>query len=98
MSDKQGITAETKIIFTLKSFFSLMGSMIGLFFGFYMLVIGPKLKDQDTKYDQINTQLIQIHNGIGTLNGTVDGMNERFNDLRNQRGENEESVGGSLGN
>jgi hypothetical protein len=93
-----GITAETKIIFTIKSFFGLMSSIIGLFFGFYMLVVDPKIKDHDAKYDKINEQLIQINNGIGTLSGTVDGMNERFNDLRNQRGENEGSVGGSLGN
>jgi hypothetical protein len=79
--------------------------MIVLFFGFYGLVVAPKLTDHDKlieenrtnqteQYIEITKQLMEMNNGIGTLNGTVAGFGDRFNDLRSLRDSNENTSGG----
>jgi uncharacterized membrane protein YgaE (UPF0421/DUF939 family) len=47
------IGGNTQIIFTIKSFFALIGSMIGIFFGFYMLVIMPRMENMEKNYEKM---------------------------------------------
>ena len=53
-----GISATTPIIFTVKSFFATVGTVLGLFIGFYTLVIVPSMKKseehQKEMYDEQN--------------------------------------------
>jgi len=44
------IAGNTQIIFTIKSFFALIGSMLALFFAFYLLVVAPRI-DKAEKHD-----------------------------------------------
>jgi len=44
------IDADTQIIFTVKSFFTLIGTMLGLFFAFYLLVVAPRIDDSEKNY------------------------------------------------
>jgi hypothetical protein len=105
MPNKDKISLETQVNISMKMFLSLLGGMIALFFGFYSLVVAPKLTDHDKLIEEnrtnqteqlteINKQLMEMNNGIGNLNGTVDGMNGRFNDLRDLRNDEENTSGG----
>ena len=84
MAIKQ-ISGNTQILFTVKTFFAFLGAIITLFFGFYELVVVPKLNTTETHYQQMfqaqkeqNTatsqELIRINTSIGTLNGTVEAL------------------------
>lgn len=106
MGEKENkITLDTTIQLSMGKMASLLGGMLILFFGFYGLVVAPKLTEHDNaiieikKNDIENTQilnghLIEINNSIGTLNGTVAGFGERFSDLRGLRDNNENTSGG----
>lgn len=45
------IDGSTHIIFTMKNFFALISAILGLFFGFYMLVVEPRIKETEKHYD-----------------------------------------------
>lgn len=51
------ISAETPILFTTKSFFALIGTILAIFFGFYMLVVTPKLDSVDKNYSDVRTEV-----------------------------------------
>jgi hypothetical protein len=98
------ISGNTQIIFTIKTFFALIGTMLGLFYGFYQLVVVPKVNATEAHYKEMfdaqkdqntinNQQLININTSLGTLNGIVETLiKERIN---NQPVAN---TGGSFGN
>lgn len=85
------ISGNTQIIFTVKTFFAFIGVMLGLFYGFYQLVVVPKVNATESHYEKMfeaqkeqNTitsqELIKINTSIGTLNGTVEALiRERTN-------------------
>jgi hypothetical protein len=97
------ISGSTQIVFTVKTFFAFIGAMIGLFFGFYELVVVPKVNTTETHYQEMfqaqkeqNTatsqELIKINTSIGTLNGTVEALiREKAN------GQTVANTGGSFG-
>lgn len=79
------ISGGTQIIFTVKSFFALIFTLLGLFYGFYQLVVVPKVNTTEAHYVEMfkaqkeqNTitsqELIKINTSIGTLNGTVEAL------------------------
>lgn len=47
------IGGNTQIVFTIKSFFTLIGTILGLFFGFYMLVVDPRIKKTEDNYNEM---------------------------------------------
>ena len=59
-SEASHIAGNTQILFTMKSFSALIGSILGLFFGFYMLVVNPKLNDIQDKYDTLTKEMNEI--------------------------------------
>lgn len=100
------LDGNTPISMNLKNLGLLLLGMLSVFFLFYQLVVAPKLEDHDRelvdmkktqteRYENINRQLMEISNGIGTINGNIDGINNRFNDLRDLR-EAATNTGGSL--
>lgn len=75
------IGGNTKIIFTVKNFFTLIGTIMGLFFGFYQLVITPKLDRYEKQIEIQNYQnrlfyeeLSKINSSIGSLNSTIENV------------------------
>lgn len=103
--EKKTITNETEIKFTLKAFFGTIGSILAIFIGFYSLVIQPKFESHETKmenilnkvddgFQDVNTQLMELNNGMGVVNGNIEGINNRFRDLTQQRQSNQNSGGG----
>jgi len=52
-SEATHIAGNTQILFTLKSFFALIGSMLALFFTFYMLVVTPRIDKTEKHYDDM---------------------------------------------
>lgn len=52
-----GISANTPIIFTVKSFFATIGSLLGLLIGFYFAILSPSIKNttdtQKELYDKL---------------------------------------------
>lgn len=90
---KAVINGDTQIVFTVKSFAGLIVTILTIFFGFYKLVIAPSIDEQkedlkttktemSKKFDNINSELVKINNGIGQINGALSGMNTRFDDLK----------------
>ena len=104
----QGITANTPIIFNVKSFFGLIGTLLGILFGFYTLVIVPNLKKseqhQKDLYEQQKEFIIdefshvkgEISKNTKAINLNTNGVNatnERFRDLNKSIEESNNSGG-----
>ena len=97
------ISGSTQIVFTVKTFFAFIGAILVLFFGFYQLVVVPKVNTTETHYKEMfdaqkeqnaitAAELIKINTSIGTLNGTLEVLTkERTN------GQPVANTGGSFG-
>jgi hypothetical protein len=99
------VNTNTQISISLGKFLSLIGSLLVIIFGFYKLVILPDiegLKEENSKsieelkikYDETNRHIIQINNSIGVINGNIQGINQRFGDLRMLNSANRNTGGG----
>ena len=97
------IGAKTQIIFTMKSFLTTIGTILTLFFGFYQLVVVPKVNATEEQYvkmfdDQKEQNRIfyeklgNINSSIGSLNATIEALNKE-NTIRH----NISNTGGSFG-
>ena len=76
------ISGSTQIIFTVKTFAAFMGTVLGLFYGFYLPVVVPKVNATESHYKTMfeaqkeqnattASELIKINTSIGTLTGTL---------------------------
>jgi len=107
-----GINGNTPIMFTVKSFFATIGSILGLFIGFYTLVIVPNHnkseEHQREMYEQQKEFIIDEFNDVKSAVGkntnainlntnAINGTNERFRDL-NESVEDIANSGGGFGN
>ena len=81
------ISGNTQIVFTIKTFFAFIGAILGLFYGFYQIVVVPKVNSSETHYQimfeaqkdqntQTNQELIKVNNSIGTLYGIVETLSK----------------------
>ena len=97
------ISGSTQIIFTVKTFVAFIGAILGLFYGFYQIVIVPKVNSTETHYQimfeaqkdqntQTNQELIKINNSIGTLYGIVETLSKDNISVRQSP-----NTGGSFG-
>ena len=92
----RGINANTPIIFTVKSFFATVGTILGLFVGFYTLVIVPSMKKSEKhqkelyieqkeyvtgQFNAFRGTLNKNTNAIGLNTAALSATNARFNDL-----------------
>jgi len=83
------IGANTQIIFTVKSFFATLSSILALFISFYFLVVVPRqAKTEEYQKELMTQQKIQIdaqfktvNEGIGKNTQSVVDLTTRFNDL-----------------
>lgn len=96
------IGANTQIIFTIKSFFATLGSILGLFISFYFLVFIPRADKteeyQKELYEQqqiyISEEFKTVNDAIGKNNEGIEDLNNRFKDLNKAVGEITNSGGG----
>jgi len=72
------ISGSTQIVFTVKTFITFIVTLLGIFYGFYQLVVVPRMNTTDAmiveQKEQNKTtaaELIKINTSIGTLNGTL---------------------------
>jgi hypothetical protein len=97
------ISGSTQIVFTVKTFFAFIAAMLGLFYGFYQLVVVPKVNATESHYQTMfqaqkeqnattSQELIKINTSIGTLTGTLQML---VQDKTN--GQQIANTGGSLG-
>ena len=83
------IGASTQIIFTVKGFLGTLGSILGLFIGFYFMVFVPRA-DKVEEYQKelyekqqiyITKEFEAVNNGINKNNKSIEDLNKRFKDL-----------------
>lgn len=87
----QLINANTVVVLKLKNLLtgilSLGGTLLGIFFGFYMLVVVPKIETTEKHYKEmfdaqatenksIRVELNNLNTGISTLTGTINAINK----------------------
>ena len=101
------IRANTQIVFTVGKFLTLIGTLLGLFFGFYMLVVVPRVDKMEKHYETIFTdqkaqnrvfylKFDEMVKSIGLNTTAIQATNARFRDLNNSLEEIANS-GGSFG-
>jgi hypothetical protein len=98
---KQQINANTQIVFTLKSFIGTIVTILGIFYGFYQLVIVSNEKQYNLMFEDQKSQnqifydkLGNINSSLGSLSATIEAMNKE-----NQNHEKPiANTGGSLEN
>lgn len=95
------INSNTQIVFTVKSFFALISTIIGLFFGFYQLVVVPKMNNHDEQYKTIikdqKEQNKLFYDELGKINSAINTLNTSIIILNNSRSVNTgTSTSGSL--
>lgn len=99
------LNEQTKIEVGFKHVISLVTGMLAIMYGFYQFVVIPKFESHETQmnkiettitegFDNMNTNFQEIYMGIGTLNGNVEGINKRFNDLNRIRNSEGDQGGG----
>jgi hypothetical protein len=86
----QLINANTVVVLNLKNLLmgilTLGGTLLSIFFGFYLLVVVPKIEDTEEHYKtmfeqqanenkSIRTELNNLNTGISTLTGTINAIN-----------------------
>lgn len=106
-----GINANTPIIFTVKSFFATVGTILGLFIGFYTLVIVPSMKKSEEhqkvlydeqkefiigEFDEVKGTINTNTNAINLNTNAIKANNDRFHDL-NESVEDIANSGGGFG-
>ena len=100
------ISGGTQIIFTVKSFFALIGTILGLFYGFYQLVVVPKVNLTEKNYEMMFTdqkaqntifyqELGKINTSIGALGASVNALNNNTGYIQSRQ--NVPNTGGSFG-
>jgi hypothetical protein len=72
------ISGSTQVVFTVKTFVAFIVTLLGIFYGFYQLVVVPRMNTTDAMIVEQKEQnkitaseLIKINTSIGTLNGTL---------------------------
>lgn len=83
------IGSNTQIVFTIKSFFGTILSILGIFASFYFLVVVPKVNDaqefQVKLYERVETEMKQgfkdVNTGIRSNGGAIKDLSRRFDDL-----------------
>jgi hypothetical protein len=72
------ISGSTQVVFTVKTFIAFIIAMLSFFYGFYQLVVVPRMNTTDAMIIEQKEQnkataseLIKINTSIGTLTGTL---------------------------
>lgn len=100
------IDGTTQIVFTFKTFLATIGTILGIFYGFYQLVIVPKVNSTEENYKEMfsdqkkqNTifyqELGKINTSIGALGASVNALNNNRSYIQSEQ--NIPNTGGSFG-
>ncbi len=90
------LNEQTKIEIGFKHVFSFLGGILVIMYGFYSIFIAPKFEEQNVVnteikesikegFETMNSNFKEVYTGIGTLNGNIEGINNRFKDLNKIR-------------
>ena len=79
-----GISASTPIIFTVKSFFATLGSLLGLFLGFYFAIIVPSMNNTNETQKELYDKLYEEQKGF---------IITQFNEVKGKISENTKAIG-----
>ena len=79
-----GISASTPIIFTVKSFFATLGSLLGLFLGFYFAIIVPSMNNTTESQKELYDKLYQEQKSF---------IITQFNEMKGSISENTKAIG-----
>lgn len=95
------LNANTVVVMKLKNMLvglgSLITSMLGLFFGFYLLVIQPKFTDLNTTINEQKQAITNLNTAVGNLNGAINGLskqNQTKSDEKSVASNNSGAIGG----
>jgi len=99
------ITADTQIVFSVSGFLTTIGTILMIFFGFYQIVIIPRMDSTESHYkemydDQKKQNKVfyqnfgEIKTSIGSLNASIDELNREIISHDNEKDNNS---GGSFG-
>lgn len=100
------ISANTNVVFTVKTFFGFIGILLGIFFGFYQLVIAPNQTDLKKNQSEIKKE-VQDNNlfmvtEFGKMNNRIDDMNSvietHYRDIENEKASDINRITGKLMN
>jgi hypothetical protein len=100
------ISADTQIVFTVKGFLTTIGTILMIFYGFYQIVIIPRMDSTESHYkemydDQKKQNKVfyqnfgEIKTSIGSLNASIDELNREIISHDNEKDNN--NSGGSFG-
>lgn len=79
-----GISASTPIIFTVKSFFATLGSLLGLFLGFYFAIIVPSMNNTTEAQKELYDKLYSEQKSF---------IITQFNEMKGEISENTKAIG-----
>jgi hypothetical protein len=83
------ISSNTQIVFTIKSFLATIGTILGLFYGFYQLVVVPKVNKTEEHYETMfNDQKEQnriFYQELGNINSSIGALGASVNALNNNK-------------
>ena len=90
------LNEQTKIEVGFKHVISFLLGILSIMYGFHTIFIAPKFEEQrkvnteiDAKITEgfatMNSNFKEVYTGIGTLNGNIEGINNRFRDLNRIR-------------
>jgi len=92
------ITADTKILFTVKSFIATIATILGIFYGFYTLVIAPTEKRFEAMFNDQKAQNVIYYQELGKINGSIGALNATVQALNNEKSNKSDvpNTGGGL--
>lgn len=84
----RSIDSNTNITFTIKTFLALIGTILGIFFGFYNMVIIPRVKSLDENNTNIQLEMvkqsIETHNEFKEINTKLYIMNNMIYEMKGE--------------
>ena len=82
-------TENSRIIFSVKGFIGTMTFIFSVFFGFYLLVIAPRMEATDVQIEKnaVQQQVInkELSTSLNTLNITMARLTEAIDNLKNSK-------------
>ena len=79
-------TENSRIIFSVKGFIAVITFIFSVFFGFYLLVVNPRMQETDRTIEKNATEQKQINkelsNSLTTLNITMAQLTEAIKNMK----------------
>jgi hypothetical protein len=90
------INSNTQIIFTVKGFFALLGTMLLLFYGFYLVVVLPRINKTEEHYDKMYVEQKQqnmvFYGELREINVSIGSLSTKIETLHSMGNNNEARV------